>query len=68
MRFAPSMEVVAYYGSQKDRVNLREEYRSQNWNVLITTYNLAQGDERDRKFFRKFEWQVCISHRLMSLQ
>lgn len=30
----------------------------QGWEVLITTYNLAQGDERDKKFFRKIEWDV----------
>ncbi|KAF8586671.1 hypothetical protein K439DRAFT_1554340 [Ramaria rubella] len=59
-RFAPSIEVRAYYGSQKDRIELRNDLRSQNWNVLVTTYNLAQGDERDRKFFRKFDWQCCI--------
>lgn len=28
------------------------------WEVLITTYALAQGDDRDRKFFRKVEWEV----------
>jgi len=28
------------------------------WEVLITTYTLAQGDERDRKFFRKIPWEV----------
>lgn len=28
------------------------------WEVLITTYNLAVGDERDKKFFRKIAWNV----------
>lgn len=28
------------------------------WEVLITTYNLAQGDEKDRKFFRRVAWDV----------
>lgn len=31
------------------------------WEVLITTYNLAQGDDRDRKFFRKIQWDVSQS-------
>lgn len=31
------------------------------WEVLITTYQLAQGDERDRKFFRKIAWTVSES-------
>ena len=59
-RFAPSIEVQTYYGSQKDRIELRNDLRSQNWDVLVTTYTLAQGDERDRKFFRKFDWQVHV--------
>ena len=33
------------------------------WEVLITTYALAQGDERDRKFFRKISWEVRTSPR-----
>jgi SWI/SNF-related matrix-associated actin-dependent regulator 1 of chromatin subfamily A len=28
------------------------------WEVLITTYALAQGDERDRKFFKRIPWEV----------
>ncbi|KAF8521260.1 SNF2 family N-terminal domain-containing protein [Hysterangium stoloniferum] len=60
MRFAPSLDVRAYYGSLKDRVQLRQDLRSEEWDVLVTTYALAQGDERDRKFFRKYEWQCCI--------
>ena len=34
--------------------------KSGGWNVLITTYNLAQGDDHDRKFFRKIEWDVSV--------
>ena len=30
------------------------------WNVLITTYNLAQGDDHDRKFFRRIDWDVSL--------
>ncbi|GJJ06223.1 hypothetical protein Clacol_000413 [Clathrus columnatus] len=55
-RFAPSINVQAYYGSQKEREELRFELKNNAWDVLVTTYNLAQGDERDRKFFRKFDW------------
>lgn len=35
------------------------------WEVLITTYNLAQGDEKDRKFFRKMPWNVSIDYSRM---
>lgn len=31
------------------------------WEILITTYNLAQGDEKDRKFFRRIEWDVSLT-------
>lgn len=35
-----------------------ESKDGKGWDVLITTYNLAQGDDRDRKFFRRIEWDV----------
>lgn len=51
------------------RHTLNDTQRRQNkdgWEVLITTYNLASGDEKDRKFFRKMEWDVraffCQQH------
>ena len=32
------------------------------WDVLITTYQLAQGAELDRKFLSKsVKWEVCLS-------
>ena len=63
-RFAPSIKVQTYYGSKDDRHNLREELRDSSrgkhhtWEVLITTYNLAVGDDLDRRFFRKVGWNV----------
>ncbi|KAJ7901892.1 SNF2 family N-terminal domain-containing protein [Mycena olivaceomarginata] len=68
-RFAPSIAVQTYYAGKEERVELRQmlvdtqRCKSQNdngWDVLITTYNLAQGDDRDRKFFRKVEWDSCV--------
>jgi SWI/SNF-related matrix-associated actin-dependent regulator of chromatin subfamily A containing DEAD/H box 1 len=65
-RFAPSISVQTYYASKDERLHLRQVLidsqrgRSKNddgWDVLITTYNLAQGDS-DRKFFRKIDWDV----------
>lgn len=58
-RFAPEVEVQTYYGSQPERAELRDMlYRSQ-WDVLVTTYNFAHGNEFDRKFFKKTPWRVC---------
>ncbi|KAJ6593959.1 SNF2 family N-terminal domain-containing protein [Mycena capillaripes] len=68
-RFAPSIAVQTYYAGKEERVELRQTLldtrRSKTedgsgWDVLITTYNLAQGDERDRKFFRRVEWDSCV--------
>lgn len=38
----------------------RKKANVDGWEILITTYNLAQGDEKDRKFFRRVEWDVSI--------
>lgn len=65
-RFAPNIVVRAYYADKNNRSALRQELHDtqrrrddDGWEVLVTTYNLAQGDEKDRKFFRKMEWEVC---------
>lgn len=64
-RFVPSISIQTYYADKDDRPLLRETLLEtrlgkgrQPWEVLITTYNLAVGDERDRKFFRKIDWNV----------
>ncbi|KAF8070494.1 SNF2 family N-terminal domain-containing protein [Lyophyllum atratum] len=68
-RFAPSIAVQTYYAGKGERIELRQTLidsqrcRSANdegWEVLITTYNLAQGDDRDRKFFRRIDWDSCV--------
>lgn len=75
-RFAPSIAVQTYYADKNERPALRETLvnsqrcRSktfEGWEVLITTYNLAQGDDRDRKFFRKIEWDVSHCNPLQYL-
>ncbi|KAF8210334.1 SNF2 family DNA-dependent ATPase [Mycena galopus ATCC 62051] len=68
-RFAPTIAVQTYYAGKEERVELRQmlldtqRCKSEGdggWEVLITTYNLAQGDDRDRKFFRKVKWDSCV--------
>ncbi|KAJ3840098.1 SNF2 family N-terminal domain-containing protein [Lentinula raphanica] len=70
-RFADSISVQVYYGGKNERIELRQtlldtkrcdkgnEDDADGWEVLITTYNLAQGDS-DRKFFRRIEWDCCV--------
>ncbi|KAF6761207.1 P-loop containing nucleoside triphosphate hydrolase protein [Ephemerocybe angulata] len=69
-RFAPEVRVQTYYANKDERPVLRQTLNEtmraksrndQGWEVLITTYNLAaQGDDRDRKFFRKTDWDCSI--------
>ncbi|KAF8712178.1 helicase superfamily c-terminal domain, partial [Rhizoctonia solani] len=76
-KFAPSIRVATYYGNQKDRAGFRDEYKravrraermgierddvDPGWDVLITTYQLAQGAEPDRKFLSKsVKWETCV--------
>ena len=63
-----NINVETYYADKNDRPRLRDvlnntvasKKKQDGWNVLITTYNLAQGDDHDRKFFRKIDWDVSI--------
>lgn len=68
-RFAPSISVQTFYAGKEERANLRQmlidtrrgsSKNGTGWEVLITTYNLAQGDDKDRKFFRKMEWDTIV--------
>uniref|UniRef100_A0A0W0FH32 DNA helicase n=1 Tax=Moniliophthora roreri TaxID=221103 RepID=A0A0W0FH32_MONRR len=67
-RFAPLVSVQTYYAGKEERVQLRQTLLDsrghkrgdgKGWDVLVTTYNLAQGDG-DRKFFRKIQWDSCV--------
>ena len=60
VKFAPIIEVRTYYGMLNDRSYQRAELLADRgkWDVCITTYNIAQGNELDRKFLRRIEWEV----------
>jgi SWI/SNF-related matrix-associated actin-dependent regulator 1 of chromatin subfamily A len=62
--------VQTYYAGKEERPQLRQTLletqrnataNGKGWEVVITTYNLSQGDERDRKFFRRVQWDVSPS-------
>ncbi|CAE6439203.1 unnamed protein product [Rhizoctonia solani] len=76
-KFAPSIRVATYYGNQKDRAGFRDDYKravrraermgiekddvDPGWDVLVTTYQIAQGAEPDRKFLSKsVKWETCV--------
>jgi superfamily II DNA or RNA helicase/rubredoxin len=64
-RWAPSLRVVAYYGSQQSR-DLAHRYelypegsRVLRCHIVVTSYDAA-ADENCRKFFRGVPWQGLI--------
>ncbi|SJX62227.1 related to FUN30-protein important for chromosome integrity and segregation [Sporisorium reilianum f. sp. reilianum] len=58
--FAPSINVRKYYGSMKDRVELREELAEDpELEVILTTYDMAAGGPQDHSFLRKFGRRGC---------
>ncbi|KAJ1644846.1 DNA-dependent ATPase fun30 [Coemansia erecta] len=53
-KFAPSLRVVAYYGSQAERLSLQAKYEDESsYDVMVTTYNVATGNKLDRLFLKK---------------
>ncbi|ODV83607.1 hypothetical protein CANARDRAFT_202705 [[Candida] arabinofermentans NRRL YB-2248] len=60
-KFAPSLEVRPYYGSQDARIELRNELSTnENYDVLVTTYNLANGNKYDQNFLRSRNFNVVV--------
>lgn len=58
--FAPLINVRKYYGSMKDRVELREELvEDAHLEVILTTYEMAAGGPQDHNFLRKFGRRGC---------
>lgn len=64
-RWAPSLRVVAYYGSKESR-DLAYRYelfpegsKDLRCHIVVTSYDAAQ-DENCRKFFRSVQWQSLI--------
>jgi SWI/SNF-related matrix-associated actin-dependent regulator 1 of chromatin subfamily A len=56
--------VQTYYADKKERPLLQHDLiesqrteKNTGWEVLITTYQLASTDG-DRRFFKKFDWEV----------
>ena len=40
-KWAPSIPVATYYGTQDERVNIRDNLALSEYSVLVTTYSLA---------------------------
>ncbi|GME86716.1 unnamed protein product [[Candida] boidinii] len=60
-KFAPTLNVRPYYGSQDARVELRAELENDDtYDVLVTTYNLAAGNKYDQAFLRSRSFNVVV--------
>lgn len=59
-KFCPDIIVQAYYGSQREREELRYELQDQEFDVLVTTYNLATGAAPDFKFLRSQPFDMIV--------
>lgn len=61
-KFAPSLVVEPYYGSQREREDIREVL-SDKWSmidVVVTTYNLATGSKEDFAFLKHGGFNVIV--------
>lgn len=61
-KFAPSLVVEPYYGSQREREDIRELLLSkwEDIDVIVTTYNLATGSKDDFSFLKHGGFNVVV--------
>ncbi|KAG8011946.1 SWI/SNF-related matrix-associated actin-dependent regulator of chromatin subfamily A containing DEAD/H box 1B [Nibea albiflora] len=60
--WCPSLKVLVYYGSIEDRRYLRHDILNNDveFHVIVTTYNLAIGNDSDRSLFRKLHLKYAV--------
>ncbi|KAK5871080.1 hypothetical protein PBY51_003981 [Eleginops maclovinus] len=60
--WCPSLKVLVYCGSVEDRRYLRHELLDDTTecNVIVTTYNMAIGNDSDRGLFRKLRLKYAV--------
>uniref|UniRef100_A0A3B5L384 DNA helicase n=1 Tax=Xiphophorus couchianus TaxID=32473 RepID=A0A3B5L384_9TELE len=60
--WCPAVEVLIYYGSVEERRYLKHDILNGevHFNVIVTTYNLAIGNDSDRSLFRKLPIKYAI--------
>ncbi|XP_067087110.1 SWI/SNF-related matrix-associated actin-dependent regulator of chromatin subfamily A containing DEAD/H box 1A-like [Osmerus mordax] len=60
--WCPSLKVLVYYGSVEDRRYLRHDILNDQveFNVIVSTYNLAIGNDSDRSLFRKLKLEYAV--------
>ncbi|XP_077964884.1 chromodomain-helicase-DNA-binding protein 1-like isoform X2 [Gasterosteus aculeatus] len=55
--FAPSLTVLCYKGDKERRAELHRETQTQDFDVLLTTYELCL---KDASFLRRWSWKVLV--------
>lgn len=60
--WCPSFKVLVYYGSAEDRKYMRYEILNQivDYNIIVSTYNLAIGNNSDRSLFCKLKLEYAV--------
>ncbi|KAM4745184.1 SWI/SNF-related matrix-associated actin-dependent regulator of chromatin subfamily A containing DEAD/H box 1A [Anableps anableps] len=60
--WCPALEVLIYYGSVEERRYLKHDILNGElqFNVIVTTYNLAIGNDSDRSLFRKLPLKYAV--------
>ncbi|XP_054895897.1 SWI/SNF-related matrix-associated actin-dependent regulator of chromatin subfamily A containing DEAD/H box 1A isoform X2 [Poeciliopsis prolifica] len=60
--WCPALEVLIYYGSVEERRYLKHDILNGevHFNVIVTTYSLAIGNDSDRSLFRKLPIKYAI--------
>lgn len=61
-KFAPDLKIEPYYGSQQERADLREilEETENQYDAIVTTYNLASGNKYDVSFLKNRNFNVVV--------
>ncbi|EEB06822.1 ISWI chromatin-remodeling complex ATPase ISW2 [Schizosaccharomyces japonicus yFS275] len=59
-KFSPSLHVEQYGGSQAERMEKRYYLVETQYDVLVTTYQLASSSKQDRSFLRHQKFNVCV--------
>ncbi|KAK7120341.1 hypothetical protein R3I94_020366 [Phoxinus phoxinus] len=60
--WCPSFKVLVYYGSAEDRKYMRYEILNHivDYNIIVSTYNLAIGNNSDRSLFCKLKLEYAV--------
>ncbi|XP_055064775.2 SWI/SNF-related matrix-associated actin-dependent regulator of chromatin subfamily A containing DEAD/H box 1b [Misgurnus anguillicaudatus] len=60
--WCPSLKVLVYYGSAEDRKYMRYEILNHmvDYNIIVSTYNLAIGNNSDRSLFSKLKLEYAV--------